>query len=506
MDILGQLLHGFSVATMPMNLLFCFIGVFIGTLIGVLPGIGPPAALSLLLPVTFHVPPVSAVILLAGIMYGAMYGGSTTSILVNIPGEAASVVTCLDGYRMARNGRAGAALGISAFGSFIAGTVSLFLLVFLAPMLAQFALRFGPPEYFSLMFMGLSILVYLARGSILNALIMVCFGLMIGTVGLDPMSGISRFNFKIILLMDGIGLVQIVIGLFGISEVLLNVERTFRQEIFETRIRGLLPNREEWKRSIGPIGRGTVIGFFMGIIPGMSVAIPTFLSYTLEKKLSRNSDQFGTGMIEGVAGPESANNAASSGTMVPMLSLGIPTGAATALLLGALMIHGLRPGPMLITESPDVFWGLVASLYVGNVMLLVLNLPLIPLWVKILRIPYHYLFPLILLFCIIGAYTVNNNPYDIIVMIIFGVIGYGMKKLEYEAAPLVLALVLGPIMENALRRSLVIADGDPTVFFTRPISAVFLTLGVLILFSPLFLKNRGVRVELRAGNEQSPSG
>ena len=506
MDILGQLLHGFSVATMPMNLLFCFIGVFIGTLIGVLPGIGPPAALSLLLPVTFHVPPVSAVILLAGIMYGAMYGGSTTSILVNIPGEAASVVTCLDGYRMARNGRAGAALGISAFGSFIAGTVSLFLLVFLAPMLAQFALRFGPPEYFSLMFMGLSILVYLARGSILNALIMVCFGLMIGTVGLDPMSGISRFNFKIMLLMDGIGLVQIVIGLFGISEVLLNVERTFRQEIFETRIRGLLPNREEWKRSIGPIGRGTVIGFFMGIIPGMSVAIPTFLSYTLEKKLSRNSDQFGTGMIEGVAGPESANNAASSGTMVPMLSLGIPTGAATALLLGALMIHGLRPGPMLITESPDVFWGLVASLYVGNVMLLVLNLPLIPLWVKILRIPYHYLFPLILLFCIIGAYTVNNNPYDIIVMIIFGVIGYGMKKLEYEAAPLVLALVLGPIMENALRRSLVIADGDPTVFFTRPISAVFLTLGVLILFSPLFLKKRGVRVELRAGDEQSPSG
>jgi len=320
------------------------------------------------------------------------------------------------------------------------------------------------------------------------------------------MSGISRFNFKIMLLMDGIGLVQIVIGLFGISEVLLNVERTFRQEIFETRIRGLLPNREEWKRSIGPIGRGTVIGFFMGIIPGMSVAIPTFLSYTLEKKLSRNSDQFGTGMIEGVAGPESANNAASSGTMVPMLSLGIPTGAATALLLGALMIHGLRPGPMLITESPDVFWGLVASLYVGNVMLLVLNLPLIPLWVKILRIPYHYLFPLILLFCIIGAYTVNNNPYDIIVMIIFGVIGYGMKKLEYEAAPLVLALVLGPIMENALRRSLVIADGDPTVFFTRPISAVFLTLGVLILFSPLFLKKRGVRVELRAGDEQSPSG
>jgi putative tricarboxylic transport membrane protein len=501
MDILGQLLHGFSVALTPMNLLFCFIGVLIGTLIGVLPGIGPPAALSLLLPVTFHVPPVSAIILLAGIAYGAMYGGSTTSILVNIPGEAASVVTCLDGYQMARNGRAGAALGISAFGSFIAGTVSIFLLIFLAPILARFALRFGPPEYFSLMILGLSILVYLAKGSIVNALIMVCLGLMIGTVGLDPMSGVSRFNFRITSLMDGMGLVQVVIGLFGISEVLLNVERTFRQEVLKTKIRGLLPNREEWRRSVGPIGRGTVIGFFLGVIPGMSVAIPTFLSYTLEKKLSKDSDRFGTGMIEGVAGPEAANNAASSGTLVPMLSLGIPTGAATALLLGALMIHGLRPGPLLIAESPDVFWGLVASLYVGNAMLLVLNLPLIPLWVKILRIPYHYLFPLILLFCVIGAYTVNNNQYDIVIMIVFGIIGYGMKKLDYEAAPLVLALVLGPIMENAVRRSLVIADGDPTVFFTRPISAFFLVAGLFILFSPLFLGKKRVRAELRGSEE-----
>jgi putative tricarboxylic transport membrane protein len=501
MDIFGQLLHGFSVASTPMNLLFCFIGVLIGTLIGVLPGIGPAAALSLLLPVTFHVPAVSAIILLAGITYGAQYGGSTTSILVNIPGEASSVVTCLDGYRMARSGRAGAALGISAFGSFIAGTISVFFLVLLAPMLAQFALRFGPPEYFSLMVMGLSILVYLAKGSIVNALLMVCFGLMVSTVGLDPMSGMSRFNFKIVTLMDGFGLVQIVIGLFGVSEVLLNVERTFRQEVVKTKIRGLLPNLEEWRRSIGPIGRGTVIGFFMGVIPGISVAIPTFISYTLEKKLSKESDKFGTGMIEGVAGPESANNAASSGTMVPMLSLGVPTGAATALLLGALMIHGLRPGPLLITQSPDVFWGLIASLYLGNVMLLVLNLPLIPLWVKILRIPYHYLFPLILLFCIIGAYTVNNNQYDIIIMILFGVIGYLMKKLNYEAAPLVLALVVGPIMENAIRRSLVISDGNPAVFFTRPISAIFLIVGLLILFSPLVLKQKRVRPELRASDE-----
>jgi putative tricarboxylic transport membrane protein len=499
MDLIRDLLFGFSVATLPMNLLFCFIGVLVGTLIGVLPGIGPPAALSLLLPVTFHVPPVSAIILLAGIMYGAMYGGSTTSILVNIPGEAASVVTCLDGYQMARQGRAGAALGMSAFGSFIAGTVSIFLLIFLAPTLAKFALRFGPPEYFSLMILGLSILVYLARGSIINALIMVCFGLVLGTVGLDNMTGVARFTYKITSLMDGLGLVQIVIGLFGVSEVFLNVERAFQQEILKTKIKGLLPNREDWRRSIGPIGRGTIIGFFLGIIPGMSVVIPTFISYTLEKRLSKHPEKFGTGMIEGVAGPEAANNAASSGTLVPMLSLGIPTGAATALLLGALMIHGLRPGPLLIVESPEVFWGVVASLYVGNVMLLILNLPLIPLWVKILKIPYYYLFPLILLFCIIGSYTTNNSQFDIIIMTVFGVIGYVMKKLDYEAAPLVLALVLGPIMENAVRRSLVISDGDVTVFFTRPISAFFLIAGLLILFSPLFLKKKRVSAELRTG-------
>ena len=501
MDIIKDLLFGFSVATTPVNLLYCFAGVLVGTLVGVLPGVGPPAALSLLLPVTFHVPPVSAVILLAGIMYGAMYGGSTTSILVNIPGEAASVVTCLDGYQMARKGRAGPALGISAFGSFIAGTVSVVLLVLLAPTLAKFALRFGPPEYFSLMVLGLSILVYLARGSIINALLIVCLGLLLGTVGLDPMSGSPRFIYKITTLMDGIGLVQVVIGLFGISEVLLNVETTFKQEIFETKIKGLLPNLEDWKRSIGPIGRGTIIGFFLGIVPGMSVVIPTFVSYVLEKKLSKYPEKFGTGVIEGVAGPESANNAASGGTLVPMLSLGIPTGAATALLLGALMIHGLRPGPLLIKDSPEVFWGVVASLYVGNVMLLVLNLPLIGLWVKILKVPYHYLFSLIVLFCIIGSYVTNNNPYDVVIMGLFGLIGYAMKKLNYEAAPLVLALVLGPMMENALRRSLVLSEGSIGVFFTRPISAFFLIAGLLILFSPLFLKKRRLREDLRSGGE-----
>lgn len=499
MDIIQNLLFGFSVATSPMNLLYCFFGVLVGTLVGVLPGVGPAAAISLLLSATFYVPPVSAVIMLSGIMYGAMYGGSTTSILVNIPGEAASVVTCLDGYQMARKGRAGPALGISAFGSFIAGTITIFFLIFLAPTLAKFALRFGPPEYFALMVLGLSILVYLARGSIINALIMVCFGLLLGTIGLDQMTGVPRFVYKITVLMDGVGLVQVVIGLFGISEVLINVETILKQEIFETKIKGLLPNREDWKRSIGPIGRGTVVGFLLGVIPGMSVVIPTFVSYALEKKLSKYPEKFGTGMIEGVAGPESANNAASSGTLVPMLSLGIPTGASTALVLGALMIHGLRPGPLLIKESPEVFWGLVASLYVGNVMLLVLNLPLIGLWVKILKVPYHFLFSLILLFCIIGSYVTNNNSYDIIIMVIFGLVGYAMKKFDYEAAPLVLALVLGPMMENAFRRSLVISEGDFGIFFRRPISASFLIAGLLILFSPLFLKKRRLSEELRSG-------
>ncbi|MBS3918025.1 MAG: tripartite tricarboxylate transporter permease [Deltaproteobacteria bacterium] len=498
METLQNLLFGFTIAMQPINLLYCFCGVLVGTLIGVLPGIGPPAAISLLLPITFHVPPVSSVIMLAGIMYGAMYGGSTTSILVNIPGEAASVVTCLDGYQMARQGRAGPALGIAAFGSFIAGTISIFLLILLAPTLAHFALRFGPPEYFSLMVLGLSILVYLAKGSILNALIMVCFGLILGSIGLDQMTGVPRFVYKITVLMDGVGLVQVVIGLFGISEVLVNAETIFRQEVFKAKIRGLLPSREDWKRSIGPIGRGSILGFFMGIVPGISVVIPTFVSYALEKKLSKYPEKFGTGMIEGVAGPESANNAASAGALVPMLSLGIPTGAATALLLGALMIFGLRPGPLLIKESPEVFWGVVASLYVGNLMLLILNLPLISLWVKVLRVPYSFLFALILLFCLIGSYTINNNVDDGIIMIVFGLIGYLMRKFDYEAAPLVLGLVLGPMMENALRRSLLISEGNLGVFFLRPLSVVFLIVALFILFSPLFLLKRRLREELRS--------
>ncbi|MCX8022856.1 MAG: tripartite tricarboxylate transporter permease [Syntrophorhabdaceae bacterium] len=498
MDIVKEVIFGFTVALTPTNLLYCFFGVLIGTLIGVLPGVGPAAALSLLLPVTFYVPPVSTIILLAGITYGAMYGGSTTSILVNIPGEAASVVTCLDGYQMARKGRAGPALGISAFGSFIAGTITIFMLILLAPTLASMALKFGPPEYFSLMVLGLSIMVYLAKGSIINALIMVCFGLVLGTIGLDQMTGMPRFTYGINTLMDGVGLVQVVIGLFGVSEVLINVERKFKQEVFETRVKGLFPNREDWKKSIGPIGRGSLIGFFLGVVPGMSVVIPTFVSYIIEKKLSKYPEKFGTGVIEGVAGPEAANNAASTGTLVPMLSLGIPTGASTALLLGALMIHGIRPGPLLIQEAPDVFWGLIASLYVGNAMLLVLNLPLIGLWVKILKVPYHFLFSIILLLCIVGSYITNNNPYDVVIMAIFGLVGYLMKKMNYEAAPLVLSLVLGPMMETALRRSLVLSDGGFDVFFKRPISATFLIVALLILLSPLFLKKKVLKEELKS--------
>ena len=500
MEIIDSLILGFNVALQPVNLMYCFFGVLIGTLIGVLPGIGPAAALSLLLPVTFHVPAASTIILLAGITYGTMYGGSTTSTLVNMPGEAASVVTCLDGYQMARKGRPGPALGISAFGSFIAGTLTIFMLAFLAPTLAGWALKFGPPEYFCLMILGLSIMVYLARGSIVNALIMVCFGLILGTVGMDQMTGSPRFVFGAMSLLDGIGLPQVVIGLFGVSEVLVNVERSFKQEIFETEIKGLLPNREDWKKSIGPIGRGTVVGFFLGIVPGMSVVIPTFISYIIEKKLSKYPEKFGTGVIEGVAGPEAANNAASTGTLVPMLSLGIPTGASTALLLGALMIHGIRPGPLLIKESPDIFWGLITSLYVGNVLLLVLNLPLIRLWVKILKIPYQFLFSLILLLCIIGSYITNNSVYDVIIMAVFGLIGYLMKKFDYEAAPLVLALVLGPMMEKAFQRSLMISDGGLGIFFSRPISGTFMVLALLILLSPLFFKKKRLKEELRGSD------
>ncbi len=488
MEFLNSTLLGFQVAIQPINLFFCFIGVLTGTLVGVLPGLGPVAAMSLLLPTTFHVTPVSAIIMLAGIYYGAMYGGSTTSILVNIPGEAASVVTCLDGYKMARQGRAGPALGIAAFGSFIAGTLSLVGLMFIAPPLAEMALKFGPPEYFALMILGLTVLTFLASGPMWKALLMAAFGLFLGCIGMDNMTASYRFTFNILELSDGVGLVPVVMGLFGISEVMLNVEQSMERTIFQTKIQNLLPNLKDWRDSFWPIIRGTVLGFFLGVLPGGGAVISSFVSYAVEKKVSKYPEKFGTGVIEGVAGPESANNAATGGAFIPLLSLGIPANAVMALLLGAFIIHGVQPGPMLVKEHPELFWGTVASMYVGNAMLLVLNLPLIGMWVRILKVPYPILFPLILLFCLIGCYSLNNSVTEVIIMVLFGLIGYTFKKFQYEGPPLVLALVLGPMMENSLRQALLMSGGSPVIFFSRPISAALMGIAILLLVFPLIPK------------------
>ena len=485
MDTLSNILLGFQVALQPMNLLFCFLGVLAGTLVGVLPGLGPVAAMSLLLPTTFYVSPVAAIIMLSGIYYGAMYGGSTTSILVNIPGEAASIITCLDGYAMARQGRAGPALGMSAFASFIAGTASVLGLMLIAPPLAEFALRFGPPEYFSLMLLGLAIVTYLASGPAWKALTMACLGIFLGTIGMDSINATSRFTFGILELFDGVGLVPVAMGLFGISEVLLNVEQTMQRHIFETRIAHLLPSRRDWAESFWPAIRGTCIGFFLGVLPGGGPMIASFVSYAVEKKASKSPEKFGTGMIAGVAGPEAANNAATGGAFVPLMTLGIPGNATTALLLGALIIYGVQPGPKMVTEHADLFWGVIASMYLGNAMLLVLNLPLIGLWVKILKVPYPILFPLILLFCLIGAYSLNNSITEVGIMVLFGMLGYLFKKFEYEMAPLILGLVLGPLMEHGFRASLTMFDGRLLVFFQRPICAAIMGIALLILVLPL---------------------
>jgi putative tricarboxylic transport membrane protein len=479
MDVIHSLYFGFSEVLKMEPLFYCFMGVLIGTLIGVLPGIGPVGTMSLLMPFAYKSSPLSAIVLLAGIYYGAMYGGSTTSILVNIPGEAASVITCLDGYQMARKGRAGPALGIAAFGSFIAGTVGLIGLMLVAPPLASIALRFGPPEYFSLMCVGLTILIYLASGSITRAIMMAAVGLILGCVGPDPETGLSRFGYKIPELMDGIGLAPFVMGLFGISEVFSNIEKNIEDRtVFTTKIKGLLPNWQDWKESIMPISRGSIIGFFLGILPGGGSIIAAFLSYAVEKKVSKHPEKFGSGAIEGVAAPESANNSATAGSFVPLLTLGIPPNVVMALLLGAMIIHGITPGPMLINENPQIFWGVIASMYLGNVMLLILNLPLIGLWVQVLKIPYKILFPLILLFCIIGVYSISNATFDIGVMLAFGVVGYLMRKFGFEGAPMVLAFVLGPMFENSLRQSLLLSDGSFSIFLTRPIAAA----GIIVTF------------------------
>jgi putative tricarboxylic transport membrane protein len=484
MELYNYLGIGFFVAFQPENLLHCFIGVLIGTLIGVLPGIGPAGAISLLLPLTFKTTPEAAIIMLAGIYYGSMYGGSTTSILVNIPGEVASVVTCLDGYQMALQGRAGPALGIAAFGSFIAGTLSVFGLMVLAPPLAKFALKFGPPEYFTLMILGLSVLIYLAHGSMLKALLMAAFGIVLGLIGLDPVNARPRLTFNRLELIDGVGLVPIVMGLFGISEVLLNIEQVIHREIIRTRIKNLLPSSKDWWESKGAIARGTLLGFFLGILPGGGAIISSFISYAVEKRVSKHPERFGQGAIEGVAGPESANNAATGGAFIPLMTLGIPPNIIMAMLLGAFMIHGVQPGPLMMKQNPGLFWGVITSMYIGNCMLLFLNVPLIGIWVQVLRIPYRILFPLILLFCLIGVYSVGNAVFDIYIMILFGILGYLMKKFGYEGAPLVLAFVLGPLMEYNLRKSLIMFQGDFSIFFSRPLAAVPLILAIFLLVSP----------------------
>jgi putative tricarboxylic transport membrane protein len=485
MDIVAGLSQGFAVALQPINLLYCFIGVFIGTLVGVLPGIGPVSAMSLLLPVTLSGTPESGIIMMAGIYYGSMYGGSTTSILVNIPGEAASVVTCIDGHAMAKQGRAGPALGIAALGSFAAGTFALVALMLVAPALARVAIAFGPPEYFSLMVLGLTVLSFLSQGAMAKSLLMAAVGIILGLIGIDQITAQPRLTFGRLELLDGIGLVPIVMGLFGVAEILSNLEQELKREVIKARIGGLWPSLQDWSASKWAIVRGTLLGFFLGILPGGGAVIASFASYAIEKKVSKTPERFGHGAIEGVAGPEAANNAAAGGAFIPLMTLGIPPNVVMALLLGAFIIHGLQPGPLLMTQRPDLFWGIVASMYIGNAMLLVLNMPLIGMWVQVLKLPYRILFPLILMFCVVGVFASGNAVFDVFVMVVFGVLGYLMRKFGYEPAPLVLAFVLGPMLENNLRKSLILSHGDFQIFITRPISAACLLLAVAALIAPL---------------------
>jgi putative tricarboxylic transport membrane protein len=496
MDWFSSILSGFQIAFQPANFLYCFLGVFLGTLIGVLPGIGPGGTIAILLPTTFGISPVSAIILLAGIYYGAMYGGSTTSILVNIPGEAASVVTCLDGYQMARNGRAGPALGISAFGSFIGGTFSIVVLMFLVQPLANAALKFGPPEYFSLTCLGLTLITYLARRSMVKAIAMALFGLILSTVGIDLISGEARFAFGSPTLLDGVGMVPLAMGFFGISEVLTNLESPIERIIFKTRIGNLLPDKEDWKRSTGPIIRGSLIGFSLGVLPGGGGVIASFVSYAVEKRISKRPEEFGKGAIEGVAGPETANNAGAGGAFIPLFALGIPPNVVLAILAGGLIIHGVALGPTMLRDHPQIFWGTVASMYLGNIMLLVLNLPLISLWVKILKVPYRILMPLIIIFCLIGVYSINNNIWDIVIMVIFGTLGYILRKFDYEEAPLMLGFILGPIFETAFRQSLIISNGQLSIFITRPISLLCLAVAAFLFISTGFSYYRKSKIRV----------
>ncbi len=494
MDLLHHLQLGFLVILTPINLFYCFLGCLVGTLVGVLPGIGPLAALSLLLPVTFKIPASSSIIMLSGLFYGAMYGGSTTSVLVNIPGEAASVVTCFDGHQMAKKGRAGAALGMAAIGSFIAGTISAIGLNLFSPVLVRVALKFGPPEYCSVMVLGFMVTMYMVGGGMLKALLMTVFGLFISTVGLDTVNGADRFTFGSVNMSGGFDMVAIIMGMFGVSEIFMNMEEVGGEREIFSKIKGILPTVRDWALSWMPILRGSVLGFIIGILPGGGPVTASFVSYAIERKLSKYPEKFGTGVIEGVAGPESANNAAVAGSMIPMLSMGLPTNPVTALMLGALIIHGVQPGPTLMTQNPEIFWGVIASMYVGNVMLLVLNLPLIGIWVQFLRIPYRILIPLILLLCVIGTYSTNMNIFDVWVMIGFGVLGYLLRKQDYELGPFILALVLGPLFEQSMRQSLIMSSQNVMIFFSRPISAGLLALTSILLVYFIYTEVKKDRV------------
>ncbi len=481
METLQSLLLGFSVALQPSMLWYAFLGCLVGTLVGVLPGIGPLAGISILLPITYGLDATKAIIMLAGIFYGSQYGGSTTSILMRIPGEASSVMTCIDGNAMAKKGRAGAALSIAAVGSFIAGTLGVLLLTVLAPPLAVFALGFGPPEYTALLVLGLIFLAYMSTSSLVRTLLMAAFGLFLGMIGIDVMTGHFRYSFDINELGDGLGIVPVAVGLFGLGEILSTPSHQAPREVLRPKLAELWPNRREWREAAAPIARGSLLGFLVGIIPGSAHIISSFMSYALEKRVSKHPEEFGHGAVAGVAGPESANNGASTGAFVPMLALGIPTGPVPAVLMAALLIHGIPPGPTLVSDHPQVFWGFVASMYVGNLMLLALNLPLVGLFVNLLRIPYAYLYPLIIMFCVIGVYEVNNSIVDVWIMLIMGVVGYALKKFSFDPAPLVLGLVISPILEMSLRQALIMSDGGWLIFLQRPISAALLAVSVALL-------------------------
>jgi putative tricarboxylic transport membrane protein len=493
MELISHLLLGLQTAATPANLFYCFIGVFLGTAIGVLPGLGPTATIAMLLPVTFVLPPVTALIMLAGIYYGSQYGGSTTSILVNLPGEAASVVTTLDGYQMAKQGRAGAALAASAIGSFFAGTVATLLIAGFGPPLAAVALQFGPSEFFSLMILGLVASVVLAQGSLLHAIGMVILGLLLGLVGTDVNSGAQRFTFGFYELADGIGFVTVAMGMFGLGEIIRNLENEEQRSVMVRKITGLWPTREDFKRMVAPILRGTFIGSALGILPGSGSILGAFAAYSIEKKISKNRAQFGKGAIEGVAAPESANNAGAQTSFIPLLTLGIPSNPVSALMVGAMIIHGIQPGPSVINEQPALFWGMIVSMWIGNFFLVILNYPLIGMWVRMIMIPYHLLFPGIVVFTAIGVFSLRNATFDVYLMALFGIAGYVFSKLGCEPAPMLLAFILGPLMEEYLRRAMLLSRGNPWVFVQRPISATLLALAVLAICAvliPAFSKTR----------------